>query len=123
MEAGADPSLGDPLHDAVGRNYDEVEIIRLLCSYNAPVDTIEFHHPSARLRRDCLPIRGTPLHAACRLGKIEVVKELLRQGANPNSTRMRYSDIEFTTPIHIAREEGHGEIVALLTSAERNVRL
>lgn len=122
LEAGANPSLGDPLHYAVGRNSDEVEIIRLLCSYNAPVNTIQFQHPSARVLRHCF-VRGTPLHEACRLGKIEVVKELLRQGANPNSTRMRYSDIEPTTPIDIAREEGHGHVVALLTSVERSVRL
>lgn len=122
LEAGANPSLGDPLHYAVGRNSDEVEVIRLLCSYNAPVNTIQFQHPSARVLRHCF-VRGTPLHEACRLGKTEVVKELLRQGANPNSTRMRYSDIEPTTPIDIAREEGHGEIVALLTSVERSVRL
>lgn len=113
LEAGANVQDGDVLHYAVEREGDELEVIRLLLSRKAPVNAIQFAHPIARQLRHSL-LRGTPLHKACFLGKHEVVDLLLTHGANPNSTRMRESQIEQTTPLDIAKQKGDERMVALL---------
>lgn len=53
---------------------------------------------------------NTALHAAAGHGNSEMVRWLLDHGANPE-----VRDYEDKTPIEIARENGHQEIVALLT--------
>uniref|UniRef100_A0A672QNT7 Ankyrin 3 n=1 Tax=Sinocyclocheilus grahami TaxID=75366 RepID=A0A672QNT7_SINGR len=51
----------------------------------------------------------TALHIASRLGKLEIVQQLLQKGALPNAaTTSGY------TPLHLAAREGHQEIAALL---------
>lgn len=112
LQAGADAQLGDVLHYAVEREGDELEVIGLLLAEGAPLDAVQFSHPIARRLRHSL-LRGTPLHKACLLGKHEIVKALLFYGANPNSTRMRGSQTERTTPFDIAKQRGDERTVAL----------
>ncbi|EME43624.1 hypothetical protein DOTSEDRAFT_174562, partial [Dothistroma septosporum NZE10] len=115
LEAGANVHEGDVLHYAVERQGDDLEVMRLLLSCNAPVNAIQFEHPIARRLRHFL-LRGMPLHKACILGKYEVVDLLLRHGANPSSTRMRGSQIEQTTPLDIAKQQGDESMIVLLES-------
>ncbi|CAK4035030.1 Ankyrin repeat, partial [Lecanosticta acicola] len=118
LEAGADVQDGDVLHYAVEREGDDLEVMRLLLSCNAPVNAIQFGHPNARRLRHSL-LRGTPLHKACLLGKYEVVDLLLTHGADPSSTRMRGSQIELTTPLDIAKQQGYQSIMILLERCGR----
>lgn len=119
LEAGADVRIGDVLHYAVEREGDELEVIQLLLSKGAPVNIIQFAHPHARQLRHAL-LRGTPLHKACLLGKHEVVDLLLKHGARVDSTRMRESQIEKTTPLDIATQRGD-ERMLYLRIADRAV--
>ncbi len=113
LKAGADVRLGDPLHYAIERRADALEVVRLLLDHKAPVNTIQFAHSSARQLRHSL-VRGTPLHKACLLSKYEVAELLLRHGADPNITRIRDSQAEWTTPLDIAKERGDERMVTLL---------
>lgn len=65
----------------------------------------------------CLPLPQqddqTPLHCAARMGHKELVKLLLDQKANPNSTTTAGH-----TPLHIAAREGHVQTVRILLDME-----
>lgn len=51
----------------------------------------------------------TPLHISSRLGKQDIVQQLLASGANPDAmTSTGY------TPLHLAAREGHRDIAAAL---------
>ncbi|KAK5673912.1 hypothetical protein LTS10_013313 [Elasticomyces elasticus] len=118
LEAGADVKMGDPLHYAVERETDAFQVVQLLLSHKAPVNTTQFADPSARQLRHFLT-RGTPLHKACLLSKYEVAELLLEHGADPNSTRMHDSKIEFTTPLGIAKQMGDKRMITLLETVVR----
>lgn len=51
----------------------------------------------------------TALHIASRLGKVEIVQQLLHSGASANAaTTSGY------TPLHLAAREGHQDVAAML---------
>uniref|UniRef100_A0A8C8RKA5 Uncharacterized protein n=1 Tax=Pelusios castaneus TaxID=367368 RepID=A0A8C8RKA5_9SAUR len=51
----------------------------------------------------------TPLHISARLGKADIVQQLLQQGASPNAaTTSGY------TPLHLAAREGHEDVASVL---------
>uniref|UniRef100_A0A8C5X4P0 Uncharacterized protein n=1 Tax=Malurus cyaneus samueli TaxID=2593467 RepID=A0A8C5X4P0_9PASS len=51
----------------------------------------------------------TPLHISARLGKADIVQQLLQQGASPNAaTTSGY------TPLHLSAREGHEDVAAVL---------
>ena len=54
---------------------------------------------------------GTPLAAAARTGKVEMVRFLLDQGADPAAP---VKSPPWAQPIYWAEKEGHGDVVALL---------
>jgi ankyrin repeat protein len=57
-----------------------------------------------------IDMRGrTPLHSAARLGDIEIVTLLIKDGADVSA-----KDSDGVTPLHDAVEAGHAEIVELL---------
>lgn len=51
----------------------------------------------------------TPLHIASRLGKQDIVQQLLANGASPDTTTS-----SGYTPLHLAAREGHREVAATL---------
>ena len=53
----------------------------------------------------------TPLHYAARDGAVEVVKAMLEHGADPT-----IRDSKGKTPLDLAKEAGHDEVVQILTS-------
>ena len=71
--------------------------------------------PSASLSPLCLCVRAreqddqTPLHCAARMGHKELVKLLLENKANPDSTTTAGH-----TPLHIAAREGHAHTIRIL---------
>uniref|UniRef100_A0A8D0FZY0 Uncharacterized protein n=1 Tax=Strix occidentalis caurina TaxID=311401 RepID=A0A8D0FZY0_STROC len=59
----------------------------------------EFHHHDDQ----------TPLHISARLGKADIVQQLLQQGASPNAaTTSGY------TPLHLSAREGHEDVASVL---------
>uniref|UniRef100_A0A8B9FXG7 Uncharacterized protein n=1 Tax=Amazona collaria TaxID=241587 RepID=A0A8B9FXG7_9PSIT len=51
----------------------------------------------------------TPLHISARLGKADIVQQLLQQGASPNAaTTSGY------TPLHLSAREGHEDVASVL---------
>ena len=60
----------------------------------------------------------TPLHISSRLGKPDIVLQLLASGASPDATT--HSGY---TPLHLAAQEGRPDMAALLISKQANVNL
>lgn len=59
------------------------------------------------------PIGETPLHAACRLGHMEVVRELIRLGADVSLTTKAHKE----SALWVASRRGHAEMVDALLAA------
>jgi len=53
--------------------------------------------------------KRTPLHAAAIKGDVAIAKALVIKGADPN-----YKDFDESTPLHLASEFGHKDIVQYL---------
>lgn len=56
------------------------------------------------------------MHLACRSNKLEIVQVLISNGADVNKFNVRLE-----TPIHVAAENGYGEICKALTAAGATV--
>src|SRR5204863_6192372 len=56
--------------------------------------------------------RDTPLHFAAKRGETEIVRALLKAGAEADPV-----DEDNETPLFLAAEEGHGEVVQALLQA------
>ncbi|CAM9208650.1 unnamed protein product [Ascophyllum nodosum] len=95
-----------------------------MCLSPCPV-TLPYHTiPAAALRKDSAVIderlltsQNSPLHLACAIGHLEVVKQLLSKGAPVNSGNS-YGN----APIHGALIRGHREIVELLLEKGADAR-
>lgn len=64
--------------------------------------------------QSCEPSLEPSLMEACSTGNVDLVKKLLNEGANVNYRDNSNKFIKNRTPIHIAVNEGHGEVVKLL---------
>lgn len=63
-------------------------------------------------------LQGTPLIAAAKIGRLDLVQDLLQRGADPNAT----TEIGNQTALYQAAERGHVEIVKILFSlTEKNI--
>ena len=65
-------------------------------------------HGPCRLRSRCQD-EQTPLHIASRLGKPDIVQQLLHNGASPDATTT-----SGYTPLHLAAREGHKDVASVL---------
>jgi uncharacterized protein len=77
-----------------------IDKAELLIKYRADLNLIDKAHQS------------TPLGMAARWGHIEMVKYLLKQGADPNKAGALWA-----TPLTWVREKGHIEIEEILINA------
>lgn len=84
INRGGDVRKGQLLHHAVDRHSDNIAVLRLLIEKGAPINSTmyEDHHPSWALF-SFMPL-GTPLHRAVELGKADIVRYLVSEGANLN---------------------------------------
>jgi uncharacterized protein len=85
-----------PINSAAAGGH--IEIARRLLEQGA--------EPNARQSEDF-----TPLHSAAQNGQLEMVRLLLQHGADPGA------QANGKTPLDLAREQGHTEIVSLLSQA------
>ena len=124
---------GTPLHLAAIKGHKE--IVSVLLDAGCPIDVVDVEGGSALhyaaeggtvgvidvlVKRSLVDVNRkdndgwTPLHAASAFGKLEVVRELLRLGANASMTVVAG---EYGTPLHQAAMKGHEEIVSVLLDA------
>ncbi|KAJ8676247.1 hypothetical protein QAD02_012033 [Eretmocerus hayati] len=112
---GADPDCWGPgpdgclqtlLHKAIDENREHVAqfLIRSGCDLNSPRKPGTNGVGGDEARDEC-----TPLHLCCQWGLEQVVQTLIEHGANVNAR-----DAEGKTPVHIAIENQHAGIIALL---------
>ncbi|XP_034934332.1 histone-lysine N-methyltransferase SETD1A-like [Chelonus insularis] len=103
---GPDGCLQTLLHRAIDDNKEEVAqfLIRSGCDLNAPRRPGPNGEGGDEARDNC-----TPLHLCCQWGLEQVVQTLVEHGANVNAR-----DSEGKTPIHIAIQNQHAQIISLL---------
>lgn len=92
--------------------FDYVYSIRLLVVL---VNVLYFYTSKVFVLSDIVPLllrlkdEQTALHISTRLGKVNIVQQLLQKGATPNvATTSGY------TPLHLAAREGHHDVAVLL---------
>lgn len=92
-----DPEIVRRLNQAIeDRNYKEIESI-----ISSDDDYLEIKLDEKRNR---------PIHAAALIGDVELIKLLLKHGANVNDDRNKI----FFTPLHFAASKGHIEAIKYL---------
>ncbi len=94
----------------------DVDMVKLLITYNAKVDPISTDNGGdgdgdGDDDGHGIVISGSPLFMAARNGHMEVVKTLLNEGADVN-----FANQEGCTPLRAAYEHGHFEIAEYLQS-------
>jgi ankyrin repeat protein len=103
-----------PLHDAV---YDgHLEMAKYLISKDSNVNergAFYLTWGSFQITLGC-----TPLHLAAHRGHREIAKYLITQGADTNAKNSRDE-----TPIMLAQQKKHAELVALLAASEKQMKL
>ncbi|KAJ5223645.1 hypothetical protein N7468_008187 [Penicillium chermesinum] len=118
LDRGGDVHKGQLLHHAVERQTDIIEVLGILLERGAPLNSkmYENHYPSWRLYY--FMGLGTALHKAAELGKADVVRYLVDQGAD-----VGIKDATNRSAMDWAALNNHQEIVELLQSVERRHHL
>ncbi|KAK0087935.1 hypothetical protein PV325_013711 [Microctonus aethiopoides] len=103
---GPDGCLQTLLHRAIDDNKEEIAqfLIRSGCDLNAPRRPGANGEGGEEAHDNC-----APLHLCCQWGLEQVVQTLVEHGANVNAR-----DAEGKTPIHIAIQNQHTQIISLL---------
>lgn len=106
---GGDVNKGQLLHHAIARRSENIEVLRLLIGKGAPINTTMYqdHYPSWRLFY--FMGLGTALHKAAELGKVDVVRYLISEGANPGIT-----DANGHTAMECAQILNQSEVIKVL---------
>ncbi|KAL1869024.1 hypothetical protein Plec18167_008027 [Paecilomyces lecythidis] len=109
FDRGADIYKGQLLHHAIERQSDIIDVVALLLEKGVSINAkmYEDHYFSWRLYY--FMGLGTPLHRAAELGKIDVVRYLISQGADVN-----IKDAMGQTALDCAAKHGCSDIVDLL---------
>lgn len=105
---GPDGCLQTLLHKAIDENKESIAtfLIRSGCDIESP------RRPSSSGEgSELADDKQTPLHLCCSWGLMEVIQTLLEHGANINA-----GDAAGKTPLHIAIENQHAQIISLLLS-------
>ncbi|KNG89120.1 Ankyrin repeat protein [Aspergillus nomiae NRRL 13137] len=97
LSRGGNVQQGQLLHHAVERPTDTIEVLGLLIEKGAPINSAMYDdYPSWALL--FFTGVGTPLHKAAELGKVDVVRYLISQGADQS-----INDANGRTAIECAR--------------------
>ncbi|OAD58199.1 Ankyrin repeat and FYVE domain-containing protein 1 [Eufriesea mexicana] len=103
---GPDDCQQTLLHRTIDHNKEEIAqfLIRSGCDLNAPKRLGPNGAGGDEARDEC-----TPLHLCCQWGLEQVVQTLIEHGADVNA-----KDVEGKTPVHVAIQNQHSQIISLL---------
>ncbi|XP_047363247.1 rabankyrin-5 isoform X1 [Vespa velutina] len=103
---GPDGCLQTLLHRAIDENKEDIAqfLIRSGCDLNAPRRPGPNGAGGDEAKDEC-----TPLHLCCQWGLEQVVQTLIEHGADVNAR-----DAEGKTPVHVAIQNQHSQIISLL---------
>ncbi|KAF2017075.1 ankyrin, partial [Aaosphaeria arxii CBS 175.79] len=106
FQRGASVHRGQLLHYAVIRDKPNVlQVVQQLVEKGAPANEVKYEkEPRTYWEREPFGL-GTPLHRAAEFGKVEVVRYLLKVGADPLKL-----DSRGRTPHFWAEKNGHAEV-------------
>ncbi|RDW70514.1 ankyrin repeat domain-containing protein [Aspergillus mulundensis] len=113
LDRGGDVSKGQLLHHAVERQSDTVEVLAVLLERGAPLNSKMYENHYFSWRLYYFMGLGTALHKAAELGKVDVVRYLVGQGAD-----IHIKDATNRSSMDWAAMNNHQEIVKLLQSME-----
>lgn len=115
---GANPRRGQLLHHAVLRDKpDALAVVRRIVELGAPINEIKYEtDPRGYSERKPFGL-GTPLHRAAEFGKVDIVKYLLKKGADPLKL-----DSKGQTPRFWAEKYGRTEVALILKETEESFR-
>lgn len=85
FDRGGDIERGQLIHHAVERGNDVIEVVQLLLQKGTSLNARMYGHHSASWNLQWDKGLGTPLHRTAELGKVDVVRFLLRKGWTPLS--------------------------------------
>ncbi|RYN65001.1 hypothetical protein AA0119_g11500 [Alternaria tenuissima] len=111
---GADQRCGQLLHWAVIREKDDaLQVVRRVVELGVSVNEIKYENdPKGWWAREPFGL-GTPLHRAAEFGKVDIVKYLLKVGADPLKL-----DTKGKTPRYWAETYNFTEVALVLKEAE-----
>ncbi|KAF1361997.1 ankyrin, partial [Lizonia empirigonia] len=116
FQRGADPCCGQLLHYAVLRDKpDALVVVRLVVEKGAPINEVKYEKDLKTYSERKLFGLGTPLHRAAEFGKLDIVRYLLENGANPLKR-----DSKERTPRFWAEKRSPTEVARLLEEAEKH---
>ncbi|KAJ5726497.1 uncharacterized protein N7483_007854 [Penicillium malachiteum] len=109
LSRGGDFRKGQLLHHAIERHSDSIAVLSILVGKGAAINTTmyEDHYPSRALFS--FMGLGAPLHKAVELGKADVVRYLVSEGANLN-----IKDTKGRTALEYARMLNQREVIYTL---------
>jgi FOG: Ankyrin repeat len=111
FDRGADIRKGQLLHHAIERQTDVIDVVAILLRQGASINAKMYQDHYFSWRLYYFMGLGTPLHKAAELGRIDVVRYLISQGADVN-----IKDSMGQTALDCAAKRGHSHIVDLLRS-------
>ncbi|OJJ78186.1 hypothetical protein ASPBRDRAFT_191433 [Aspergillus brasiliensis CBS 101740] len=113
LRRGGDARKGQLLHHAIDRYSDNIAVLRLFIEHGADVNATmyEDHYPSRALFG--FMGLGTPLHKAAELGKVDVVRYLVSEGAN-----LSIRDANGRTALEYARMLYQWEVIQALEKGD-----
>jgi ankyrin repeat protein len=118
LDRGGDVHKGQLLHHAVERQTDTIEVLGMLLETGAPLNSKMYENHYLSWRLFYFMDLGTALHKAAELGKADVVRYLVNQGAD-----VGIKDATNRSAMDWAALNHHQEIVELLQSVEGRHRL
>lgn len=118
LDRGGDVHKGQLLHHAVERQTDTIEVLGMLLKRGAPLNSKMYENHYSSWRLYYFMGLGTALHKAAELGKADVLRYLLDQGAD-----VSIKDATNRSARDWAALNNHQEAVELLQSVERRHRL
>lgn len=99
------------VHHTVERDQDVIEVLDMLLSIGASLNETQYSKHSRSWNHEFFKGLGAPLHRATELGKLDVVQHLLEKQADRD-----IKDSKGRTPLDIARNMGHKDLIRLLES-------
>ncbi|KAJ6088408.1 Ankyrin repeat protein [Penicillium sp. IBT 16267x] len=111
LSRGGDVQKGQVLHHAIERRSETIEVLKVLIENGAPINATMYqdHYPSWRLFY--FMGLGTALHKAAELGKVDVVRYLISEGAD-----LSIKDANGRTAMECAQIRGQSEVMKVFVN-------